>query len=184
MDAFSDSLSSPTRAFDAGYQFFMGPQYDGHLKDSAPSEHFTTKYGVTEMSYAGALAKGDVTKPFAQVNSPDDVKPIYKREYYDADRCGDMPACVGMVCFVDATLMGDHTPAMNLQRVLGVAVDGDIGDETLAALRAADARDVATKLEAADLAHLRTLPNWGLYENGWSHREENLLAEALKLCEN
>jgi lysozyme family protein len=160
----------------------MGSQYDGHANDRAPTEHFITKFGVTEMTYANAQAKGIVSKPLSHCNSPDDMKPIYRQMYFDANQCGEMPAPVAMVCFVDATLMGDRRSVANLQRVLGVAADGVVGAQTLAALQAADAHDVAAKLEAADLAHLRTLSNWGVYKNGWIDREQNLLKAALTLA--
>lgn len=168
-------------AFEAGFQFFMGPQYDGHLNDSAPTEGFTTKFGVTSMTYADAFAKGVVTKPWVSVQTPDDVKPIYRSLYYDANRCGEMHPCVGMVVFVDSTLMGDTTPAKNLQTVVGAQVDGVVGDKTLAAVRASDPAETARRLEAADLQHLQSLPNWGVYANGWSAREQNLLNAALAL---
>jgi lysozyme family protein len=169
-------------AFEAGFRFFMGPLFDGHENDNAPGEHFETRFGVTEMTYRKALKEGIVTKPFDQCHSPDDMKPIYRHDYYDADRCGEMPSCVAMVCFVDATLMGNRTPAKNLQTALGLAPDGVIGSETLAALKSADAKAIAAQLEAADLAYLRALPNWGLFKNGWTNRETRLLQAAIALA--
>jgi lysozyme family protein len=168
-------------AFEAGTRFFLGPDYDGHLDDSAPGEAFSTKFGVTEMTYAGALADGVVGKPWYQVQTVADVLPIYQTDFYDMNRCGEMPPCVGMVVYVDSTLMGLHEPAANLQKTLGVKQDGRIGPITLAALVRANCRSIAAQVEALDLKYLQGLPKWSLYKNGWTHREQNLLVEALKL---
>ena len=169
-------------AFEAGTRFFLGPDYDGHLNDSAPGETFSTKFGVTEMTYAGALADGVVSKLWSAVATVDDVLPIYRTDYYDMNACGEMPACVGMVVYVDSTLMGLRQPARALQQVLGVKQDGRIGRITLTALAKANSRSVAAQVEALDLRYLRGLPKWPLYKNGWEHREQNLLIEALKLA--
>jgi lysozyme family protein len=169
-------------AFEAGFKFFLGPQYDGHLHDRAPGEKFDTAFGVTEMTYAGALAKGIVSKPFDQITTPDDVAPIYRAMYYDANRCGEMPAPVAMILFVDATLMGLKTPAKNLQEVVGAVADGAIGPATLAAVKKSDAAETARRLDAADLAHLKSLPNWSQFGRGWGNREADLLTHALALA--
>lgn len=168
-------------AFEAGTRFFLGPDYDGHLDDSAPGENFTTKYGITEFTYAEALADGVADKPWSQVQVVADVLPIYRAMFYDANNCANMPACVAMVVYVDSTLMGTYQPALSLQRALGVRQDGRIGPITLGVLGRANCRSIAAQVEAFDLAYLRGLPKWSLYKNGWQHREQNLLVEALKL---
>lgn len=168
-------------AFEAGMRFFLGPEYDGHLDDSAPGETFTTKFGVTSMTYAQALSDGVVSKPWNQVATVADVAPIYRAEFYDFNRCGEMPPSVGMVVFVDSTLMGTHEPAANLQRTLDVRADGMVGPFTIAALAKANPVSIAARVEALDLKYLSGLPQWPLYKNGWTHREQNLLIAALAL---
>jgi lysozyme family protein len=167
-------------AFEAGFRFFMGPNFDGHENDSAPGETFSTRWGVTQMTYADALAKGVVTNPFATCTI-DDCKAIYKANFYDANRCGEMPAPVACVLFVDATLMGTKTPARNLQIVVGAVADGAIGPKSIAAINASDPRETARRLIDLDLAHLRALANWGQFGHGWTNRETQLLALALTL---
>jgi lysozyme family protein len=169
------------RALQAGLDFFLSPNMDGHLRDRAPGEAFDTQFGVTEMSYRDAVAHGVQVKPWDEWTVPTDSYPIYQHCYFDANRCGEMPPCVGMVCFVDSTLMGVRTVAKHLQQVLFVAPDGIIGEHTLGALKAASPTAVAASLDELDLAYLQTLGNWDQNRNGWGNRERTLLAAALAL---
>jgi lysozyme family protein len=169
------------RALQAGLDFFLSPSMDGHLRDRAPGEAFDTQFGVTEMSYRDAVSKGVQVKPWDEWTVPEDSYPIYQHCYWDANRCGEMPPCVAMVAFVDGTLMGVRTVAKHLQVALGVSPDGIIGGHTLGALAERDARWAASELDTLDLAYLRTLANWETFHNGWTTREQKLLAAALAL---
>jgi lysozyme family protein len=171
----------PNVGFNAGFDFFEGPRFDGHLDDSAPGESFDTKFGVTQMTYATALTDGVVTLPWDQVTSKEDMRPIYRKYFYDDVECYLMPPAVAMVVFVDATLMGPRRPRENLQLALGVNIDNAFGPVTKAALRACDPKAVATRVDSLDLAYLQTLPEWQQDKGGWTAREEQLAAAAILL---
>jgi lysozyme family protein len=166
--------------FTAAYEFIMGPQFDGHEDDSAPGETFKTRWGVTEMTYADALRRGIVSRPFAYCTQ-DDCKAIYRALYWTPNGCDKLPPAVAMVVFVDATLMGGRTPKENLQTILGVDVDGAIGPQTASSASKRDPAALVRLLVQSDLDHLRSLPNWPRFKNGWTAREEQLMAAALKL---
>jgi lysozyme family protein len=75
------------------------------------------------------------------------MKPINRRDHYDAERCGEMPLCVAMAYFVDATLTGSITPVKNLEAAVGVAPEGVIGPHALASPKDADPKAVTTQLK-------------------------------------
>ena len=65
-------------AFQVGFDFFEGPQFDGHLRDRAPGETFDTKFGVTQMTYDAAVKAGIDVVSWDAIEEPEDVAPIYR----------------------------------------------------------------------------------------------------------
>ena len=63
---------------------------------------------------------------------------LYKRDYWDKNRCGEMPPRWALAAFDASVLQGVFGAAFCLQRALGVAQDGKIGAQTIAAVLAAD----------------------------------------------
>jgi lysozyme family protein len=168
-------------AFNAGFDFFEGPQFDGHLQDDGVGEDFHTKFGVTQMTYKAALADGVVTLPWEQVTSKEDMRSIYRKYFYDDVQCPLMPPAVAMVVFVDATLMGPTQPRLHMQEALNVVEDDIFGVKTKAALLACDPKAVALKIDELDLIYLKALGAWAVDGRGWVKREEQLAAQAILL---
>lgn len=88
-----------------------------------------TKYGIS------AAAHPDIEIESLTVEQ---AEAIYKRDYWDANRCGEMPARFALILFDGSVLQGVGGAAICLQRALGVAQDGTVGRMTLAAVAAAD----------------------------------------------
>ena len=60
--------------------------------------------------------------------------------------------------------------AKTLQSALGVSADGSIGPATIAALKTANAGEIASKICDARLAFLQGLPTWSTFGKGWGRR--------------
>ena len=69
-----------------------------------------------------------------------------------------------------------------LQRVLGINVDGRIGDATIAAAKAADSAQVVNAICDERLAFLRGLKTWPVFGAGWGRRVAEVRALALKMA--
>ena len=65
-----------------------------------------------------------------------------------------------------------------LQKALGVAADGIIGNKTIAALNSANGLKLAMMFNGYRLMFLTQLNSWGVYGKGWAARvAKNLIGE-------
>lgn len=97
-----------------------------------------TDFGITQKFHPQEWADGKVTEA--------EARGVYARDYWDAGRCGELPLPQGLLLF---DLLIQHPPAVAArlwQQVLGgLKVDGDIGDKTVAAGRAAQLPDLVER---------------------------------------
>ena len=95
-----------------------------------------TKYGISQRAYPG-LEIAKITLA--------DAKAIYKRDYWDALRLADLPPRLAMAMLDAAVNTGRAAAVTMLQRLCndggaGLAVDGVMGPQTMAAAHAAAQR--------------------------------------------
>lgn len=94
---------------------------------------------------------------------------LYRRDYWDANRCGELPAHMALAVF-DAAVNGG-APIRWLQHAVGASVDGVIGPRTIAAANACRDKPRAVRdMLAARLMRLVSLDGWHRYGLGWSRR--------------
>ena len=86
-----------------------------------------TKYGISKRAY-----------PSVDIASLtlDDAKAIYKRDYWDACRCDELPDRIAAALFDSAVNSGRGPAVKWLQQALNVTADGVIGTMTAAAITA------------------------------------------------
>lgn len=126
-----------------------------------------TKFGISAKAYP-ALDIERLTLADAQA--------IYRRDYWDTHRCGDLPPPLALLVFDAAVNGGDA--ARWLQHAVGADVDGDIGDETVAAAQAVAGRgwEACAEFLAWRLAYQSSLPTWSTFgahlgrPEGWARR--------------
>lgn len=107
------------------------------------------------------------------------VGEIYRVRYWLPIRGDDLPAGVDLSTFDYAVNSGPSRSAKDLQRVLGVSVDGRIGPVTVLAAQAQAPRLVIKGHCARRLSFLRSLAIWNTFKNGWSTRVAKVEAKAL-----
>lgn len=129
-----------------------------------------TNMGVTQATFTGYLrAKGAPNRPVANI-TPDEVATIYRGQYWNAVRGDDLPAGLDYAVFDYAVNSGPARAARDLQRELGVTVDGIIGQQTLGALAGRDVPALIESLCARRMAFLRRLRHWPTFGKGWTRR--------------
>ncbi len=113
--------------------------------------------------------------------SHDVVRDIYLARYWAPSLAADLPAALALMHFDASVNHGVAGAAKLLQQALDVAIDGEIGPETLAAARRAT---IATVLDAyAEIRRdrYRSLPHFWRFGRGWLNRVEATLAAARPL---
>lgn len=129
-----------------------------------------TMYGVTEKvaranGYTGAMQDFSLAQ----------AKDIYRRQYWDACKCDQMPEAVRYPLFDAAVNSGPGQAAKWLQSAAGVKSDGAIGQMTLSAVQLADPDRLAKQMLGKRLSFMTGLPNWSANARGWSRRVASIL---------
>lgn len=152
--------------------------YVNHPKDPGGA----TNKGITHRTYAAWLRmNGKPQKNVRDITSAE-VAAIYREQYWNAIYGDQLPSGVDYAVFDFAVNSGPSRAAKFLQRVVGVADDGFIGQETLAATHALSAREVVKDLCAARLAWLKRLSHWSTFGRGWERRVNEVKAKGMRLA--
>jgi lysozyme family protein len=120
-----------------------------------------TKFGIAANSFPHLSIK-DLTRSQAIM--------IYKDAFWLRARCILMPPMVGFQLLDGAVNSGIPQAIRWMQRAVGVADDGKIGEITVAAITAADPNDVAFKFLSYRLDYMTRLKNWPEAGRGWARR--------------
>ena len=112
----------------------------------------------------------------------DQVIAIYKAKYWDALSCDSLPAGVDYAVFDYGVLSGVGRAARILQGLVGAAVDGEIGPQTIAATANVDPATLINKISDERLAFLQSLSTFATFGKGWTNRVEGVRAAALAMA--
>lgn len=158
-----------------------------------PNEKGLTFMGIYEAAHpswqgwgqvrAAINAYGDLEKAsvalYNDASLVELVGKFYKANYWDAMRLdevdSELKACELFVFGVNV----DTVPAVRvLQRLLGVVVDGIMGQKTLKALNDYNEQSFDVDFDRAEIAYYRNLvkakPEYHIYERGWINRAEKV----------
>ena len=124
-----------------------------------------TMYGITERvakenGYIGRMQ--DLSLNFA--------KSIYRKQYWDACQCDDMPDALKYPLFDAAVNSGAGQSIKWLQASVGVKADGSIGPMTRHAINMAAPAYVRQQMIGRRLRFMTELSNWSANARGWSRR--------------
>ena len=102
--------------------------------------------------------------------TPEDVKPLYKRKYWDMVSGDLLPEGLDYAVFDAAINSGPGRAAKWLQEAVGVTADGSIGPATLRAVAAKDLQTLISQYNDKRLQFLESLPTFSTFGRGWSNR--------------
>ena len=124
-----------------------------------------TNWGVTKRTAQVYGYNGDMRSM-----TRDQAKTIYKRGFWDKVGGDALPDAVAFQLFDAAVNHGIGNAVRFMQRALGVADDGIVGNITLTALRNADANDFLMRFNAARLDFYTRLSTFDTFGKGWVRR--------------
>ncbi|MBS9478833.1 glycoside hydrolase family 108 protein [Ancylobacter radicis] len=156
--------------------------HEGGYADHPADPGGATMKGITQRVYDGWRRRnGRALRPVRRI-AADEVAAIYRAQYWDALRADDLPAGLDYCLFDAGVNSGPAQAAKWLQRALGVAADGQIGEATLAALMAAEVPELIAAVCERRLAMLRSLRTFRHFGAGWSRRVGEVRAAALAMA--
>lgn len=135
-----------------------------------------TNRGVTQRVYDGYRQRMGQPQRSVKLITDTEVEMIYRLQYWNVVQGDRLPAGLDYAVFDYAAHSGPSKAAKDLQRELGVKVDGVIGQITLAAAQAAEKAgnlaDLITRYCARRMAFVRSLKTWPDFGRGWTRRVE------------
>jgi len=147
-----------TDAFDRTVAFTL--RYEGGYVNDPRDPGGETNYGISKRAYPAEDIAG------LTINR---AKAIYRRDYWDRNRCGSLPPHMA-ACVFDTAVNGGK-PIHWLQSAVGASVDGAIGPRTIAAADACQDKPAAVAAMLADrIIYLSSLSGWLHYNRGWTRR--------------
>jgi len=160
---------------EAGFQ--SDPHDNGnHLPDGRAG---STMLGCTQANWE-AYVGHQVTWDDMKKLTKNDVKPLYKRNYWDAVKGDDLPGGVDYAAFDFAINAGPAASRKLIQRAIGVTQDGVFGPMTMAAIKATNGKVFLDKFSQAKRDFYISLHD-PKYEKGWLSRVEDVKKSALNL---
>ena len=108
--------------------FYMLMKIEGGLVDDKRDKGGLTKYGISQKAFPN-LKIVDITL--------DQAKEIYRKHYWDACQCDDLPPSFDIAVFDSAVNQGPKPAVLMLQKALKIKDDGIIGEKTINACKAA-----------------------------------------------
>jgi lysozyme family protein len=102
--------------------------------------------------------------------TPEMVEPLYKKRFWDACRCDEMPSGIDYLVFDFAVNAGPGRSAKILQTAVGVPADGGIGPITLKAVNAQEPDELIREFSDGKEAFYRSLNTFDTFGKGWLNR--------------
>lgn len=143
-----------------------------------------TNLGVTQKLYDLWRTKQNLPlKSVREITSQQAVA-IGRSEFWNPIQGDKLPSGVDFAVFDYAFNSGVAQAVKDLQRVLGVVVDGIVGIATLEALAVTEHGMVIDQYMARRWAFMTKLRNFGANKNGWKARVDHVRSQSLSMVAN
>ena len=153
----------------------------GYVNDSRDSGGMTN-LGVTKRVYDKWIDRESTEQEMRDL-TPEDVAPIYKKNYWDRVKGDLLPSGLDWACFDWAVNSGSGRPAKAVQRAVGATVDGAIGKQTVALVMEKDPEFIIDYVYIVRKAFYEGLDDYKHFGRGWSRRNKETLKQALSMVE-
>jgi len=154
--------------------------YVDHARDPGGATNLGVTLGTAKAHGLDMDGDGDVDKIDVRNLKPRDVRPVYRKSYWLAAGCDQLPAGPDLMVFDLAVNSGVTRAAKFLQEAVGVVADGKVGPMTLGAARRLPPAELVLRLRNRRERFYRALPTFDTFGRGWLRRlsEVNAKAEA------
>ena len=141
-----------------------------------------TNLGVTKRVYDDWIGRESTEQEMRDL-TPDDVAPIYRKNYWNRVKADQLPSGLDWACFDWAVNSGSGRPAKAVQRAVGAEPDGAIGPQTLALIMEKDPKFIIDYVYTVRQAFYEGLDDYKHFGRGWSRRNKETLEQALNMIE-
>ena len=161
--------------------FQMVLKHEGGFVNNPKDPGGMTNLGVTKKVWEEFVGH-EVDEAAMRALTPDLVKPLYKKNYWDKIKGDELPAGLDYAAYDLAVNSGTGRAAKYLQQIAGVPADGVIGPKSLEAIKGCNPEESVEALCGMRLDFLKRLPTWDTFGKGWGRRVEEVEAKASEMA--
>lgn len=157
-------------------------KHEGGYVDHPKDPGGATNLGVTKKAWEEWVGH-EVTKDDIKKLTLNDVKPFYRKKYWDVCRCNDLPLGLDYVVFDIAINSGTRRAASFLQSAVGATSDGVIGDGTITCVKRTplSVKELIDTICNRRELFYKSLPTFPTFGRGWLKRNEEVRQRAIKM---
>ena len=156
--------------------------HEGGYVNNVHDKGGMTNLGVTKRVYDKWIGRESTEQEMRDL-TPDDVAPIYKKNYWNRVKGDQLPSGLDWACFDWAVNSGSGRPAKAVQRAVGATQDGAIGNQTLGLIAEKDPKFIIDYVYTVRQAFYESLDDYKHFGRGWSRRNTETLHQAMKMAE-
>ena len=157
-------------------------EHEGGYVNNVHDKGGMTNLGVTKRVYDKWIGRESTEQEMRDL-TPDDVAPIYKKNYWNRVKGDSLPSGLDWACFDWAVNSGSGRPAKAVQRAVGATQDGAIGNQTLGLIAEKDPKFIIDYVYTVRQAFYESLDDYKHFGRGWSRRNTETLHQAMKMSE-
>jgi lysozyme family protein len=156
--------------FDRAYVLVCGAE-GGFTKDPQDNGNWTGgRIGAGELKGTnGGISAAAYPMEDIEHLTPERRRLLFKRDYWDADRCDEFLWPINLYLFDDAVHDGQRRAVRQLQAVLRAKVDGSVGEETIRLAKSMGEEQEALFL-ASRIFEESLGGGWTRYGHDWAKR--------------
>ena len=139
-----------------------------------------TNLGVTKKVYDEWIGRESTEQEMRDL-TPEDVAPIYKKNYWDRVKGDSLPSGLDWACLDWAVNSGSGRPAKAVQRAVGATQDGAIGPKTLGLIMEKDPAEIINYVYGVRQDFYKSLKTFETFGRGWTRRNKETLHQALEM---
>ena len=139
-----------------------------------------TNLGVTKKVYDEWIGRESTEQEMRDL-TPEDVGPIYKKNYWDRVKGDLLPSGVDWCAFDWAVNSGKSRPSKAIQRAVGATQDGAIGPATIGLIMEKDPKEIINYVYGVRQDFYKSLKTFETFGRGWTRRNKETLHQALEM---
>jgi len=139
-----------------------------------------TNLGVTKKVYDEWIGRESTEQEMRDL-TPEDVGPIYKKNYWDRIKGDSLPSGLDWACFDWCVNSGSGRPAKAVQRAVGATQDGAIGPATIGLIMEKDPKFIIEYVHDVRQDFYKSLKTFETFGRGWTRRNKETLHQALEM---
>lgn len=164
--------------WDKSFQLLL--KSEGGYVDHPSDPGGRTNLGVTQAVWENWIGRSSNEKEMRSLTA-DMVEPLYKKKYWDACKCDELPNGLDYLVFDFAVNAGVGRSIKTLQTSVGATPDGAIGPKTIQAVMVCSKNQLIDKFSEEKLKFYQSLPTFATFGNGWTNRIAHVKTDALQM---